>query len=123
MLVVETEDRTVKTPAATMFGLAAPSQGSGELSTWRVEMLADSPSPEHSIDHEQVWMPIAGSFSFTIDGSTSAVVSGQAVIVPANALRQFHATGGPAEALVCMRSGGTAGSPGSETRIPLPWAA
>lgn len=123
MLVKATEDRTVQTPVATMFGLAAPSQGSEELSTWRVEMVADSASPEHSIDRDQVWMPISGSFSFTIDGSTSDVASGEAVIVPANAMRHFHAAGGPAQALVCMRPGGTAGTSGSDKRIPLPWAA
>jgi quercetin dioxygenase-like cupin family protein len=124
MLVTESEDRTIKTPVATMFGLAAPSQGSDDLSTWRVEMAADSPSPLHTIDHEQVWMPIDGTFSFTIDGETSEVTSGQALIVPADAERHFHAAGAPAQALVCMRSGGTFGVPGNgATRQPLPWAA
>lgn len=122
MLVTETDDRTVKTPVATMFGLAAPSQGSEELSTWRVEMAADSPSPLHTIDREQVWMPIAGTFSFTVDGSTSEVGVGQALIVPADAERQFHAPGAPAQAFVCMRPGGTAGVPGNGARQPLPWA-
>ncbi|MEV4419229.1 cupin [Patulibacter sp. NPDC049589] len=119
--VTPTDDRTTTTPAATMIGLAAPSEGSTEISTWRVEMQADSPSPEHSIDREQVWMPISGSFLFTIEGIETSVPAGAAVIVPADAVRRFVADGGPAEALVCMPAGGTAGLPGGG-RQPLPWA-
>jgi mannose-6-phosphate isomerase-like protein (cupin superfamily) len=122
-VISETAERTTCTPVATMAGLAAPSQGSRELSTWRVEMQPDKLSPAHTIDREQVWMPIAGTFAFTIDGSPVEAAAGQALIVPAGSLRQFQATGGTAQALVCMRAGGVAGIPDGDRTQPLPWAA
>ncbi|HEX5496859.1 MAG TPA: cupin domain-containing protein [Mycobacteriales bacterium] len=123
MLVVsETESRTTRTPAATMAGLAAPSQGSAALSSWRVQMEAEVPSPVHVIDREQIWMTVSGTFAFTVDGETGKAEPGQAVIVPAGATRQFHAVGGSAEALVCMPVGGRATMPGSDDQHPLPWA-
>ena len=37
-VITETTERTIETPTAVMVGLAAPSQGTAELSTWRVRM-------------------------------------------------------------------------------------
>lgn len=69
-VVSESEQRTTKTPAGSMFGLAAPSQGSAEVSTWRVELGADSVTPVHIIDREQVWMPLSGEFEVEVEGET-----------------------------------------------------
>ncbi|GCB47444.1 cupin domain-containing protein [Streptomyces sp. NL15-2K] len=121
-VVSESEQRTTKTPAGSMFGLAAPSQGSTEVSTWRVEVGADSATPVHIIDREQVWMPLSGEFEIEVEGKTGRATAGQAVIVPAGAVRQLRALGGPAEAVVAMAVGGKAMMPGSEDKIPLPWA-
>ncbi|CAL9489741.1 cupin [Streptomyces sp. DH-12] len=121
-VVSESEQRTTKTPAGSMFGLAAPSQGSAEVSTWRVELGADAVTPVHIIDREQVWMPLSGEFEVEVEGKTEQAKAGQAVIIPAGAVRQLKAVGGPAEALVAMAVGGKAMMPGSEDKIPLPWA-
>ncbi|MGX2996016.1 cupin domain-containing protein [Streptomyces sp. JNUCC 64] len=121
-VVSESEQRTTKTPAGSMFGLAAPSQGSAEISTWRVELGADAATPVHVIDREQVWMPLSGEFEVEIEGETGQAKAGQAVIVPAGAVRRLKAVGGPAEALVAMAVGGKALLPGGEDKIPLPWA-
>ena len=121
-LVNESDERTTATAAGVMTGLAAPSQGSTELSTWRVRVRAGVEGPVHVIDREQVWMPVAGSFAITVDGDTARVGAGQAVIVPAGATRQVRAADGPAEALVCMPVGGQATIPGSDDRHRLPWA-
>ncbi|MFJ8182678.1 cupin domain-containing protein [Streptomyces sp. NPDC096105] len=120
-VVSESEQRTTKTPAGSMFGLAAPSQGSAEVSTWRVELGADAVTPVHIIDREQVWMPLSGEFEVEVEGRTEQAKAGQAVIIPAGAVRQLKAVGGPAEALVAMAVGGKAMMPGSEDKIPLPW--
>jgi quercetin dioxygenase-like cupin family protein len=123
MLVVsETDARTTTTPAATVAGLAAPSQGSQELSSWRVRMLAGAAGPVHTIDREQVWMPVTGALTVTVDGDTSVVSAGEAVILPAGAVRQISTDGGPADVLVCMGVGGQATVPGSTDRHRLPWA-
>jgi quercetin dioxygenase-like cupin family protein len=124
-VITETTERTIETPTGVMAGLAAPSQGSAELSTWRVRMTPGSNSPVHIIDREQVWMPLRGAFEFTVDGETAVVGAGEALAVPGGATRQFRAggTGTPhAEAIVCMAAGGQATVPGSDARQPLPWA-
>ncbi|PAZ17607.1 cupin [Streptomyces sp. SA15] len=121
-VVSESEQRTTTTPAGSMFGLAGPSQGSAEVSTWRVELSADASTPVHIIDREQVWMPLSGEFEVEVDGKTEQVKAGQALILSAGAVRQLKAVGGPAEALVAMVVGGKAMMPGSDNKIPLPWA-
>ncbi|MFC6015771.1 cupin domain-containing protein [Plantactinospora solaniradicis] len=122
IVVTENESRTIRTASGVVSGLAAPSQGSGELATWRVRMTPDAAGPVHEIDREQVWMPLSGTFSVTIADDTQVIGAGQAVILPAGAVRQIRAGAEPAEALVCMPVGGTATVPGSPERRELPWA-
>ena len=124
-VITETMERTIETPTAVMAGLAAPSQGTAELSTWRVRMTRGSNSPVHIIDREQVWMPLHGTFEFTVDGETAVVGAGEALAVPSGATRQFRVGGAgtsAAEAIVCMAAGGQATVPGNDARQPLPWA-
>jgi quercetin dioxygenase-like cupin family protein len=122
IVIEETEIRTTATAAGVMAGLAAPSQGSRELSSWRVRMMENAEGPVHTIDREQVFMPVAGTFAIAMDGTTAVVAAGQAVVLPAGVVRQIRAGDAPAEALVCMPAGGTASLPGAPERHPLPWA-
>ncbi|MGW0854218.1 cupin domain-containing protein [Streptomyces sp. NPDC002690] len=121
-VVSETEQRSTITPAGSMFALAGPSQGSAEVSTWRVALDEGASSPVHIIDREQVWMPLSGEFTVEVDGKTEQVKAGQALILSAGTVRQLTAVGGRAEALVAMVVGGSAMMPGSDNKIPLPWA-
>jgi quercetin dioxygenase-like cupin family protein len=120
-IVSESPARTHTTPIATMFGLAAPSQGSSHLSTWRVRMESPQSPPPHSIDRDQVWMPTSGAFSFTVDGETSVIRPGQALLVPAGSSRHFHAVEDGTEALVCMSPGGRATMLSTGVVYDLPW--
>ena len=119
-VISESQERTIETPVAVMTGLAAPSQGSTEVSTWRVRMKSDAPSPVHVIDREQVWMPLRGTFEFTVGDEVAKVAAGQALVVPGGSARQFHAIGEEAEAIVCMPAGGKVGTP--DGFKPVPWA-
>src|SRR5258705_4066597 len=119
---VITETRTITTPNATMIALATPSLGSRELSTWRVHMQPGATGPVHTIDREQIWVPLDGTFEMTINGETRTLVPGQAAIVPAGANRQGRTGAVPAEALVSMPIGGMAHARGAEALVPLPWA-
>lgn len=121
-VITESQERTVTTPVAVMTGLAAPSQGSTEVSTWRVRMNPDAPSPMHVINRDQVWMPLSGSFEFTVGDEVAKVAAGQALVVPGGSTRQFHAIGETAEAIVCMLADGQVGAPGSNEFQPIPWA-
>ncbi|WP_229758698.1 cupin domain-containing protein [Peterkaempfera bronchialis] len=114
-MISESEQRTTRT-------LAGPSQGSAEISTWRVEIGADASAPVHIIDKEQVWMPVSGMFEAVVDGDAEQVKAGQAIVLPAGKVRQLTAVGGPAVALVAMAVGGMAMLPGSQDKVPLPWA-
>ncbi|MCK9896857.1 cupin domain-containing protein [Frankia sp. AgB32] len=121
-VISQSEQRTTTTPAGSMFALAGPSQGSAELSTWRVELAAGSSTPVHVIDREQVWMPLSGEFEVEVHREAARAKAGQAIVVPAGAVRRLKAVSGPAEALVAMMIDGKAMLPDSEDKIPLPWA-
>lgn len=121
-VVGETAERTITTAAAVTTALAAPSQGSRELSTWRTRMAPGAQGPLHAIDREQVWMPVAGSFTVTMEGASETVSAGQALILPAGALRQIRAGDEPVDILVCMPAGGKATVPGEPAKRDLPWA-
>lgn len=120
-VISESKQRTTTTPAGSMFGLAGPSQGSSEVSTWRVELAAQG-TPVHVIDREQVWMLVSGEMAVEVEGETGSVRAGQAIVVPAGAVRRLSPVGGPAQALVAMPVGGKAMLPGGQERIPIPWA-
>ncbi|MBB5136550.1 quercetin dioxygenase-like cupin family protein [Thermocatellispora tengchongensis] len=105
-----------------MTALAAPSRGSAEISTWRVRMEQGASGPLHTIDREQVWMPLSGVLRAEVAEEVAPVVPEQALVVPAGVPRRFHAPDGPVEILVCMPNGGRASTPGSPEPIEIPWA-
>ncbi|WP_412077166.1 cupin domain-containing protein [Streptomyces xanthophaeus] len=116
------EHLTVSPGAATMTGLAAPSRGSSELSTWHVAMTAGSTGPAHSISREQVWMLVAGSLEITWEGGrTETAAAGQTLVLPPDGVRRVHAPE-DAEAYVAMRADGVASVPDTEGTRVLPWA-
>jgi quercetin dioxygenase-like cupin family protein len=121
-IVTPTPERTTTTPNATMTALAAPSQGSAELATWRVRMNAGATGPVHAIDREQVWMTTLGRLEFAVDGTTAQTGPGEAAVLPAGVMRQVSTVDGPAEAIVCMAAGGSASTPDDPGPIPIPWA-
>ncbi|WP_240805557.1 VOC family protein [Streptomyces sp. A1547] len=106
---------------ARMTGLAAPSRGSTELSTWTVAMEAGRSGPEHSVSREQVWTVTAGVLEVTCGGRTEKVAAGQTLVLPPEVLRQVHAPQA-AEAHVVMRADGVVRVPGTEDTRVLPWA-
>ena len=112
---------TFTTPNATMTGLAAPSRGAAELSTWRVSMAAGTRGPVHTIDREQVWMPVHGTLAATVAGVEITVEVGDALVLPAHTVRQLGTDNG-AEVVVAMPAGGQAHTADGAETHPLPWA-
>ena len=120
-IITPSDDAVTVSPNATMSGLASPSRGSAELSTWTVAMDAGASGPEHSISREQVWTVTAGVLEVTCDGRTEKVVAGQTLVLPPDLVRRIHAPE-RAEAHVSMRADGVASVPGTEGTRELPWA-
>ncbi|MCX5174422.1 VOC family protein [Streptomyces virginiae] len=120
-VITPTAESVTVSPNATMTGLAAPSRGSAELSTWTVAMEAGAAGPEHSITREQVWTVTVGALEVTCDGHTHKVLAGQSLILPPGLVRKIYAPE-RAEAHVAMRCDGVASVPGTEGTRELPWA-
>ena len=75
---------TAPNGGATFLGLASPSRGSSENSTWRVTIHAGEPGMEHSLDHEELFVLLDGRLVFTVGGEETEVGPGDCVIVPAH---------------------------------------
>ncbi|MFJ2935436.1 cupin [Streptomyces sp. NPDC087219] len=74
-VITPSPESVTVSPDATMTGLAAPSRGSAELSTWTVEMAAGATGPEHTISREQVWTVTNGTLEVTCGGRTEKVAA------------------------------------------------
>ncbi len=121
LVITPTAENVTESPNARMTGLAAPSRGSTELSTWTVAMEAGQTGPEHVVSREQVWTVTAGVLDVTCDGRTEKISAGQTFVLPPDLPRQVHAPEA-AEAHVAMRADGVASVPGTEGTRVLPWA-
>lgn len=120
-VITTSPEHVTATPNATMTGLAAPSRGSAELSTWHVVVPAGNSGPEHSVTREQVWTVTSGSLEVTCDGRTETITTGQTLVLSPDVLRRVHAPE-TAEAYVAMRADGLVSVPGTEGTRSLPWA-
>ncbi|MFJ5552595.1 VOC family protein [Streptomyces sp. NPDC093225] len=114
-------EHTIESPNARMTGLAAPSRGSAELSTWNVSMTAGQTGPEHCVSREQVWTVASGTLEVTSGGVTEKVSAGQTLVLPPGIVRRVHAPQ-DVEAHVAMRADGVASVPGTEGTRVIPWA-
>ncbi|MEU9181101.1 cupin domain-containing protein [Streptomyces sp. NPDC048550] len=121
LVITPTAENVTESPNARMTGLAAPSRGSTELSTWTVAMEAGRSGPEHSVSREQVWTVTSGVLEVTCAGRTEKIAAGQTLVLPPDALRRVHAPQ-KAEAHVAMRADGVVRVPGTEDTRELPWA-
>ncbi|MGW4651384.1 VOC family protein [Kitasatospora sp. NPDC004289] len=120
-VVAPAAEHVTETPNARMTGLAAPSRGSSELSTWTVAMTAGQTGPEHTVSREQVWTVTAGALEVSHSGRTETVPAGHTLVLPPDLPRRVHAPQ-DAEAHVAMRADGVASVPGAEGTRGLPWA-
>jgi quercetin dioxygenase-like cupin family protein len=104
-------------------GFTSPSRGATELCTWQLEIDPGASSDPHRLDHEEVFLPLQGTFSVVLDGETIELSPGDACTVPAHCLLQVaNPSHEAACALVCIAAGFSARSAdGREIGTP-PWA-
>jgi quercetin dioxygenase-like cupin family protein len=84
-LIPAAEARTVHLHGTVFTCLAAPSRGARETNVWRVHLPAGLPGAEHTLDHEEVLVALAGRAEATIAGETVVLSAGDGLIVPAHA--------------------------------------
>jgi len=103
-------------------GLASPSRGSAELSAWRLRLEAGVSSPAHALDHEEVFVVLAGRVQMTCGAIVEEAEAGGALIAPTGTELVLHNPGPePFEAIACAPAAIRATVAG-DTFAP-PWAA
>ncbi len=65
-------------------GLTSPSRGSSELATWQLEVDPNTEGVAHSIDHEEVFIVLAGKLTVKVNDVESELTAGDAISVPAH---------------------------------------
>src|SRR5688500_8108328 len=107
----------------TVTGLASPSRGSRETSTWRVVLAPGCAGAQHSVDREEIFVVLSGTARATLGDSELVLTAGDTLIVPPHtpfALANPSAV--PCEAIAILPVGGRAILPAREPFVP-PWAA
>jgi mannose-6-phosphate isomerase-like protein (cupin superfamily) len=108
----------------TITGLAAPSRGSSEISSWKVHLDAEVRVPSHVLTREEVFVVLQGAALATLDGEEILVGAGDALMVPPGVPFSLSvASGGPFEAICSMGVGGQAAMvDGEEPPFAPPWS-
>jgi quercetin dioxygenase-like cupin family protein len=104
-------------------GLTAPSRGASEICTWRLEIEPNVKGEAHWLDHEEIFIMLDGSVTFSVAGEDIELHAGDALSVPARSLIQFvHGEKTTAHLIVCLPVGarGTMAD-GREVGVPQ-WA-
>jgi quercetin dioxygenase-like cupin family protein len=82
--------------------LAAPARGSDETALFRIDLPAGGALPAHHHDHFDVFTVAAGSATMHIGEEESEVVTGDAVVVPPEAVHWLTAGDEGASIVVTM---------------------
>lgn len=115
--------RVTETPNAVMTTYASPTQGSTELSLWRVEMKEGAQGPLHVFDSEQIWTCLTGTATIKLDDDTIQLKPADTAVLPAGATRQVSA-GPDFTALVAGYGTAKVSVPGEESDRGTPaWIA
>lgn len=110
-------------PGVEFRGLTAPSRGARELCTWHLYVAPSPFGDAHSLDHEEVFVIIAGQLSIRLDGVESTLLPGDAIAVPAGTLLQVaNPSDETTHALVCIAAGFQATMADGQHLGTPPWA-
>jgi quercetin dioxygenase-like cupin family protein len=104
-------------------GYTSPSRGSTELCTWQLTIDPGAASDAHRLNHEEVFIPLQGTFSVVLEGEEFELTAGDAISVPPQCLLQVtNRSNQVARVLVCISAGFKAThADGSDIGTP-PWA-
>lgn len=99
-------------------GLAAPSRGSAELTTYRVRLDPGSAVPAHRHDHEEVFTLVSGSAIVVLDDVEHLIGPGDTVLVPAGTEHYSYSRNEPADIVAAVPAGTAFITADGESRLP-----
>lgn len=102
-------------------GLLAPSRGASETCVWRLEVEPGAQSEAHWIDHEEIFVLLQGSLTFSVAGESIELSAGDALSVPARSMMQLRNAGSKAELMVCLPVGANATFADGRVVGAAPW--
>jgi quercetin dioxygenase-like cupin family protein len=111
--------RVTETPNGVMTTYASPTQGSAELSLWRVEMKDGAQGPLHVFDTEQIWTALTGKATVEVEDRTTDLGAGETVVIPGGASRRITA-GREFTAMVAGYGTATVSAPGDDANRSTP---
>lgn len=104
--------------SARIMGLAAPSRGSAELTTYRVRLDPGSAMPAHRHDHEEVFTLVSGSATVVLDDEEHLIGPGDTVIVPSGTEHYAYSQTDHADFVAAVPAGTSFTVPDGEDRLP-----
>jgi mannose-6-phosphate isomerase-like protein (cupin superfamily) len=113
-----------KLEGTVITGLASPSRGSSQLSSWKVRLEPGVVVPAHILTHEEVFVVLAGQAVAGVDGEQCPIGPGDALAVPPGVPFSLAVSGDvPFEAVTSMLVGGKATMvDGDGVPFPPPWS-
>ncbi len=103
---------------ARITGLAAPSRGSAELTTYRVRLEPGSAVPAHRHDHEEVFTLVSGSAIVVLDDEEHLIGPGDTVLVPRGTEHYSYTRSEPADIIAAVPAGTAFITADGEERLP-----
>ena len=113
---------THELPGTRFTSLATPSRGSAENAVWMIDVAPGGDPVPHSLTREEIFVVLAGRAEVTMEGTTTAATSRDAIVVPAGVEFTLRNTGEEAlQLIVCFPVGGRAVLADGTTITP-PWS-
>ena len=101
--------------------VVAPSAGSAELCAWRTTVAPGTTGQPHIVNHEEVFLVLAGTPTMTLDGTPTRLAPGSVAFVPAgSSVRLDNDADEEAQLWVTTVVGLTASTPAGDRIVP-PW--
>lgn len=93
------------------------------IAVWRTTTAPGTAGPVHRIDREQVLVVLSGTLSATIDEAVAHAAPGDAVVLPAGAVRQLRNEGSVPVVTVTCAIPGSQATVGDGDPVAVPWSA
>ena len=105
----------------TVVGLASPSRGARETSTWRLTLAPGTPGVPHSVDKEEIFVALSGRATVMLDDDQFEMGAGDTLVVPADHVFSLANHGSDAFEAVAVAPVGVRARLTNEEFFAPPW--